>query len=47
MTQLELAQKIGRSERHVSRFETGRSRVDMSTLGVIAKVLECDVKELL
>lgn len=40
MTQLQLAEKIGRKEIDVSRYETGRARPDPDTKRRIAEVLQ-------
>ena len=40
MTQLQLAQKVGRKEIDVSRYETGRTRPDPDTKRRIAEVLQ-------
>ena len=40
MTQLQLAEKIGRKEIDVSRYETGRARPDPYTKRRIAEVLQ-------
>ena len=39
MTQLQLAEKVGRKEIDVSRYETGRARPDPDTKRRIAEVL--------
>ncbi len=39
LTQLQLAEKIGRKEIEISRFETGRARPDPDTKQRIAEVL--------
>lgn len=46
MTQLQLAEKIGRKEIEVSRFETGRARPDPDTKRRIAEVLQKPTYEL-
>ena len=40
MTQLQLAEKVGRKEIDVSRYETGRTRPDPETKRRIAEVLQ-------
>ena len=40
MTQLQLAEIIGRKEIEISRFETGRARPDPDTKQRIAEVLQ-------
>ena len=40
MTQLQLAEKVGRKEIDVSRYETGRARPDPDTKRRIAEVLQ-------
>jgi len=40
MTQLQLAEIIGRKEIEISRFETGRARPDQETKRLIAEVLQ-------
>ena len=40
LTQLQLAEKIGRKEIDVSRYETGRARPDPDTKRRIAEVLQ-------
>lgn len=40
LTQLQLAEKIGRKELEVSRLETGRARPDPETKRRIAEVLQ-------
>lgn len=40
MTQLQLAEKLGRKEIDVSRYETGRARPDPDTKRRIAEVLQ-------
>lgn len=46
MTQLELAERIGRKEIEVSRFETGRAIPDPATKRRIAEVLQKPTYEL-
>lgn len=46
LTQLQLAEKIGRKEIEVSRFETGRSQLDQDTKQRIAEVLQKPTFEL-
>ena len=46
LTQLQLAEKIGRKEIEVSRFETGRARPDPDTKRRIAEVLKKPTYEL-
>ena len=40
LTQLQLAEKVGRKEIDVSRYETGRARPDPDTKRRIAEVLQ-------
>lgn len=40
LTQLQLAEKIGRKEIEISRYETGRARPDPDTKRRIAEVLQ-------
>lgn len=40
LTQLQLAEKVGRKEMDVSRYETGRARPDQDTKRRIANVLQ-------
>lgn len=40
MTQLQLAEKVGRKEIDMSRYETGRARPDPDTKRRIAEVLQ-------
>jgi len=46
LTQLQLADKIGRKEIEVSRFETGRAQPDAEAKRRIAEVLEKPAFEL-
>lgn len=46
LTQLELAEKIGKKEIEVSRFETGRAEPDLQVKHRIAEVLEKPTFEL-
>ena len=46
LTQLQLAEKIGRKEIDVSRYETGRARPDPDTKRRIAEVLQKPTYEL-
>jgi transcriptional regulator with XRE-family HTH domain len=46
MTQLQLAEKIGRKEIEVSRFETGRAEPDAEAKRRIAEVLQKPAFEL-
>ena len=46
LTQLQLAEKIGRREIEISRFETGRARPDQDTKRRIAEVLQKPTCEL-
>lgn len=46
LTQRQLAEKIGRQEIEVSRFETGRARPDEATKRAIAAVLQKPAFEL-
>lgn len=46
MTQLQLAEKVGRKEIDVSRYETGRARPDPDTKRRIAEVLQKATVEL-
>ena len=47
MTQKELAEKLGITDRAVSKWETGRSMPDLSLLQPLSHVLEIDVNDLL
>ena len=47
MSQEQLAQALHVTRQTVSNYETGRSRPDVETLTLLAKVLEADVQELL
>lgn len=47
MSQEQLAQALHVTRQTVSNYETGRSRPDVETLTLLAKVLEADVRELL
>lgn len=40
LTQLQLAEKVGRKEMDISRYETGRARPDQDTKRRIANVLQ-------
>jgi len=46
LTQKELAQKIGKSERLITYFERGVARVSLDTLYDIAKALDVSVSEI-
>ena len=46
MTQLQLADRIGRKEIEISRFETGRARPDLEVKRRIADVLQKPAFEL-
>jgi transcriptional regulator with XRE-family HTH domain len=46
LTQLQLAEKIGRKEIEISRFETGRARPDSEVKCLIADVLQKPAIEL-
>ena len=46
MTQLQLAEKIGRKELDISRIETGRAVPDRATKRLIAEVLQKPAYEL-
>ena len=47
LTQEQLAEKLGVSQKSVSRWETGKTMPDYSLLPVICEVLEINVAELL
>lgn len=47
MTQKELAEKLGITDRAVSKWETGRSMPDLSLLQPLSHVLKIDVNDLL
>ena len=47
LTQVELAEKLGRKQAYVSKYETGARGVDVLELMEIADVLGCDAAELL
>ena len=47
MTQLELAEAIGKSNRAVSNWENGIRDIDTEVLKQIARVLHCDVSDLI
>ena len=47
MTQKELAEKLGITDRAVSKWETGRSMSDLSLLQPLSHVLKIDVNDLL
>lgn len=47
MTQTELAEKIGVTNRAVSNWEKGSNGVDVELLPVICKVLDADLSDLL
>jgi len=46
MTQLQLADRIGRKENEISRYETGRSLPDVPTKRLIAEALQKPTFEL-
>jgi transcriptional regulator with XRE-family HTH domain len=46
LTQLQLAEKVGRKEIEISRYETGRARPDPETKGRIATVLQVSSYEI-
>ena len=43
LTQLELSQKIGYSDKAISRWETGETTPDVETLSVLAKLYNVDI----
>lgn len=47
MTQKELAEKLGISDKTVSKWETGKGMPDVSIMGSLCEVLEINVNELL
>lgn len=47
MTQKELAEKLGITDRAVSKWETGRSMPDLSLLQPLSRILKIDVNDLL
>lgn len=47
MTQKELAEKLGVTDRAVSKWETGRSMPDLALLQPLSRVLETDVNSVL
>ena len=47
LTQAELAEAIGKSNRAVSNWETGLRDIDTEVLKEIARVLQCDIADLL
>ncbi|MBV9924488.1 MAG: helix-turn-helix transcriptional regulator [Acidobacteria bacterium] len=47
LTQVELAERLGRKQAYVSKYETGARGVDVLELMEIADVLSCDPAELL
>lgn len=47
MTQKELAEKLGITDRAVSKWETGRSMPNLSLLQPLSHVLKIDVNDLL
>lgn len=47
MTQKELAEKLGMSDKTVSKWETGKGMPDVSIMGSLCEILEINVNELL
>lgn len=47
MTQEELAEKMGVSDKSISRWENGKTMPDISMLSILAKELNCTIQELL
>lgn len=47
LTQVELAERLGRKQAYVSKYETGARGVDVLELLEIADVLGCDPAEML
>lgn len=47
MTQEQLAEKMGVTDKSISRWENGRTMPDISMLGILANELNCTVPELL
>lgn len=47
MTQKELAEKMGVTDKSISRWENGKTMPDISILGILANELNCTVSELL
>lgn len=47
MTQKELAERIGVRQKDVSRWESGVYNPKVDKLMLIAKALDCDIKDLL
>lgn len=47
MTQEQLAEKMGVTDKSISRWENGRTMPDISMLGILANELNCTIPELL
>ncbi|MGE0494382.1 MAG: helix-turn-helix domain-containing protein [Vulcanimicrobiota bacterium] len=47
LTQVELAEKLGVHQSHITRWESDRVRPRQSTLANLAEVLDCSIEELL
>lgn len=47
MTQEQLAEKMGVTDKSISRWENGRTMPDISMLGILASELNCTIPELL
>lgn len=47
MTQEQLAEKMGVTDRSISRWENGKTMPDISILGILANELNCTIPELL
>ena len=46
LTQEQLADKIGKTQANVSRYENGERKLDLETAAKIAKALGCTVDDL-